>query len=33
MVTGLKHVKDWKLLVGELEAGIRRRGKNVLQRI
>ena len=32
MMTGLKHVSDWRLMVGEVEAGVRRRGENVLQR-
>jgi hypothetical protein len=28
----VKHVRDWRLLVGEVEAGVRRRGENVLWR-
>ena len=24
MMTGLKHVRDWRLVVGEVEAGVRR---------
>jgi hypothetical protein len=31
-MTGLKHVRDWRLLVREVEAGVRRRGENVLRR-
>ena len=33
MMTVLKHVRDWRLLVGEVEAGVRRRGENVLRRV